>query len=66
MQTVVEELLKANNFDLEDSTICKQWVHDSHTETVSMTNTTGEFTEKICQTAEQQPISIQQNHMLHI
>jgi hypothetical protein len=29
-----------------------QWIHDGHTETVIMTTTVGEFTEKICQTAD--------------
>jgi hypothetical protein len=53
LQTAVEELFEANDFDVEDSIIYKQWVHDGHTKIVSMTSTVGEFTEKICQTADQ-------------
>jgi hypothetical protein len=54
LQTVTEELFQANNdFDVEDSIVYKQWVHDGHTKTASMISTAGKFMEKICQTAHQ-------------
>jgi hypothetical protein len=48
LQTVNEELFQANDFDVEDSIVYKQLVHDDHTTTVSLTSTIREFTEKIC------------------
>jgi hypothetical protein len=58
LQTVVEELFQANDFDVEDSIVYNQWIHDGRTKIVSMTSTVGEFTEKsakqqICQDAVQ-------------
>jgi hypothetical protein len=38
---------------VEDRRVYKQWVHDGHAKIVSMTSTVGEFTEKICRTADQ-------------
>jgi hypothetical protein len=52
LQTVVEGLFQANDFDVEDSIVYQQWVHDGHTKIVFMTSTVGEFTEKICRTAD--------------
>jgi hypothetical protein len=36
LQTVVEELFQANDFDVEGSIIYKQWVHDDHIKIVFM------------------------------
>jgi hypothetical protein len=47
LQTVVEELFQSNDFDVEDSIVYKQWIHDSHTKIVPMTSPVAEFTEKI-------------------
>lgn len=46
LQTVTEELFQANDFDVEDSMVYKQWVHNDHIEIVSMMSAVGEFTEK--------------------
>jgi hypothetical protein len=68
LQTVVEELFQANNFDVEDSIVYKQWVHDGHTKVASMTSTVGKFTEKICQTTDQATTHhyTAKSHKLHI
>lgn len=50
--TLVEELFHANNFDVEDSIVYKQQVHDDHTKIVYITNTAGHFTGKIWPTAD--------------
>jgi phenolic acid decarboxylase len=34
--------LQANDFDVEDSIVYKQWVHDDKIKIVSMTSTVGE------------------------
>jgi hypothetical protein len=53
MQTDTKYLFWANNFDVKDSIVYKQWVHGGHAKTVPMTSTVGEFTEKICHTEDQ-------------
>jgi hypothetical protein len=52
LQTVTEELFQTNDFDVEDSVVYKWCFHDGHTKIVSMTSTVGEFTVKICWTAD--------------
>jgi hypothetical protein len=47
LRAVIEELFQANNFDVEDSILYKQWVHDDHTKVADITNTAGQLTEKI-------------------
>jgi hypothetical protein len=52
LQTALQELFHPNDFDMEASIVCKQWIHDGHTEIVFMTTIVKEFTEKVCQTAD--------------
>jgi hypothetical protein len=50
--TDIEELFQTNDFDMEDSIVCMQWIHDGHTEIVFMATTVEEFIEIIFQTAD--------------
>jgi hypothetical protein len=60
-------LFQANDFDMEDIIVHKQWVHDGHIKIVSMTSSVGEYTEKICkQQVKHQSIIIWQSHKLHV
>jgi hypothetical protein len=49
LQNVTDQLLQANNFDVDDIilVVYKQWVHDDNTKIISMTNTAEEFNEEI-------------------
>jgi hypothetical protein len=69
LKTITEELFEANDFDVEDSIVCKQWVHCGHTKVVFITNSPL-FENLLKKFAEQQikqkHIIMQQNHKFHI
>jgi hypothetical protein len=52
-QTVTQGFFQARDFDVENSIVYKQWFQDGHTEFISTITAVGEFTEKVCQAADE-------------
>jgi hypothetical protein len=48
LQSAVEKLFHAYDFDVEDIIVYRQLVYDAHIEIASTTSTTAEFSDKIC------------------